>query len=147
MKVRKHRYGLLLWLGLLALIASAVAQNDLSRNVLDAALTQTQDRESAHAGGHYMPDGTWMAGGMGDVAHCDDHTDPAKNDGHSHKGHSDCVLCGPLAAMALFTQSPPVVLSLPNARAITAYRLAERDIVLATVWAPYASRAPPRRQA
>ncbi len=94
-----------------------------------------------------MPDGTWMAGAMGHAAHSDEYTDPAKNGGHSHKGHSDCVLCGPLAAMASFTQPPPVILELPEVSVVTAYRSAEREIVLAAQSAPYASRAPPPQQA
>lgn len=140
------------WLGLLALMVSGLAQNDLSINVLNAALTEPHHDGSAHshekaAAGHYMPDGTWMAGDMGGMAHCDEYTDPAKNGGHSHKGHADCVLCGPLAAMASFTQPPPVLLVLPDASVITAYRSAERNIVTTASRAPYASRAPPRQHA
>ncbi len=151
MGLRKLRCGIAFLLGLLALMVSGLSQNDLSANVLAAALTETANPDTAHNGqhaaGHYMPDGTWMAGDMGGTAHCDEHTDPAKNGGHSHKGHSDCVLCGPLAAMAAFTYPPLVLLTLPDARAITVYRSAEHDVVLAATRAPYSSRAPPRQQA
>ena len=151
MGLRKLRCGIAFWLGLLALTVSGLGQNDLSINVLNAALTDIAnpdpDHHGQHVSGHYMPDGTWMAGDMGGMAHCDEYTDPAKNGGHSHKGHSDCVLCGPLAAMASFTQPPPVLLELPEVSVVTAYRSAEREIVLAAQSAPYASRAPPRQQA
>jgi len=151
MGLRKFRCGIAFWLGLLALTVSGLAQNDLSTNVLAAGLTDPSNPDAAHhdqhASGHYMPDGTWMAGDMGGMAHCDEYTDPAKNGGHSHKGHSDCVLCGPLADMAAFTYPPLVLLALPDARAITVYRSAEHDVVLAAARAPYSSRAPPRQQA
>lgn len=152
MGLRKLRCGLSFWIGMLALLVSGLAQNDLSRNVLDAALTDSSHHGSAHthdhaSGGHFMPDGTWMAGEMGGAAHGDEYTDPAKNGGHSHKGHSDCVLCGPLAAMAAFTHPPLVLLVLPEARPISVYQSAEREIVLASLRAPYASRAPPQPQA
>jgi len=152
MRLRKLCCDLSFWVGLLALLVSGLAQNDLSRNVLDAALTDLSHHGSAHtrdhaSGAHYMPDGTWMAGEMGGAAHGDEYTDPAKDGAHSHKGHSDCVLCGPLAAMAAFTHPPLVLLVLPEACAISVYHSAEREIVLASLHAPYASRAPPQRQA
>jgi hypothetical protein len=148
MKVRKLRCGLSFWLGLLALLVSGLAQNDLSRNVIEVALAASPQNGGGHShdhssGGHFMPDGTWMAGGMGGAAHNDGYTDPAKNGGHSHKGHADCVLCGPLAAMASFTSPPPILLKLPEVRVITVYRSGESKFLLAAPRAPYASRAPP----
>ena len=152
MTLRRLRCRLAFWLGLLALVVSGLAQNDLSTNVLNAALTSSDSPGSSHghnhaAGGHLRPDGTWMAGDMGVAAHGHEHTDPAKNGGHSHRGHADCVLCGPLAAMASFTQAPPVLLVLPEARVISVYRSAERAFVFIQPRAAYASRAPPRQQA
>lgn len=149
MKVRKLRCGLSFWLGLLALLVSGIAQNDLSRNVIEVALAASPQNGGSHSydhssGGHFMPDGTWMAGGVGGAAHNDGYTDPAKNGGHSHKGHADCVLCGPLAARASFTSPPPVLLKLPEARVLAVYRSGESKFVLAVPRAPYASRAPPR---
>lgn len=150
MGLRKLRCGIAFWLGLLALTVSGLAQNDLSTNVLIASLADAANPDAAHHGhasGHSMPDGTWMAGDMGGMPDRHEYNDPATNGGHSHKGHSDCVLCGPLAAMAAFTQPPPLLLILPDASVITPYRSVERDFVMSALRTPYSSRAPPRQQA
>lgn len=132
-----RRLRLTFWLGLLALMASGAAQHQLSFNVLDAALSN-----HSHVAGHYMPDGTFMAGAMHGDAH-EGHTDPAQAGGHTHKGHADCNMCGTVAAMAAFTLSTPLAVPPPSlvgeaqAIALTSVFLIRREHV------PYASRAPP----
>lgn len=82
-----HRLGFALWLGLLALSVSGTAQTQLSLNVFNATLTDS------HADGeHTMPDGIYMAGPM--------HDRGSDQQGHTHKGHADCSLCGVVASMA-----------------------------------------------
>jgi hypothetical protein len=128
---RLRRFGLAVWLGLLALTASGVAQNQLSANVLVAALT-----EGASAG-HIMPDGSFMAG---DMAHAGHHT---PTNGHTHKGHSDCTMCSSVAAMAGL--SIAVIATLPAVQVYAALqdRIAVDAISTASSPASYSSRAPP----
>jgi hypothetical protein len=122
------------WLGLLALVASGTAQHQLSFNVLDAALKN----HTHEAAGHYMPDGTFMAGPMHG-----DHTDASEDGGHTHKGHADCNMCGAVAAMASLTIAattlilPPPMIGDPHAPTLTSVVIVRRN------HAPYASRAPP----
>ena len=136
-----HRFGFALWLGLLALTASGIAQNQLSTNVLIAKLAESG---SHAASGHYMPDGTFMAGPMSDMADCQP-GDAAKNsDGHTHKGHADCTLCGAVAAMAALTLSVAESVLVPDIFAAPDSWPSAPSIFFAAPRAPYASRAPPR---
>ena len=122
---------------LLALMASGTAQQQLSFNVLDAALTN-----HSNVAGHTMPDGTFMAGAMHANAH-EGHTDASQSGGHTHKGHADCTMCGAVAAMAALTLATPLAVPPPAitgeafALTLTSVLLTRRD------HAPYASRAPP----
>lgn len=130
-----RRFGFAVWLGLLALTASGVAQNQLSSNVLVAALTEDA------SGGHVMPDGSFMAGGM---AHADHGNHDAPADGHTHKGHSDCTMCSSVAAMAGLSVS--VIATLPAVQTYAALqdRSAVDAFFAASSPASYSSRAPPR---
>ncbi len=129
-----NRFGFALWIGLLALMASGFAQNQLSSNVLLASLNPDA---TSSVGGHYMPDGTFMAGPMAGA-----HTAPAQ-DGHTHKGHADCALCSVVAAMAalavpvLDTVVAPDVFAAPTSWSAVSLRFTDASYV------PYASRAPP----
>jgi len=145
---RLHRIGLALWLGLLALTASGLAQNQLSTNVLRAALAGHSHDSQAHeghhdhggnahaSGGHFMPDGTYMAGPMHGAAQPD-------AGGHTNKGHADCNMCGAVAAMASI--SVPVADTVIVPRVFDERRLQLRvaSIIPRALYAPYASRAPP----
>ena len=132
-----RRLRLTFWLGLLALMASGTAQHQLSFNILDAALTN-----HSHVAGHYMPDGTFMAGSMHGEAHAD-HTDTPQNAGHTHKGHADCNMCGAVAAMAAVTLSTPLAVP-PPAVIIETHVVALNSVLrIRREHAPYASRAPP----
>jgi hypothetical protein len=131
-----RRLGFAAWLGLLALTASGVAQNQLSTNVLVAALTTDA------SGGHMMPDGTYMAGKMAQADHQHgDHHAPA--DGHTHKGHSDCTMCSTVAAMAGLSVSVIATLPAVQTYAVLKDRIAADAIVAASSPASYSSRAPP----
>jgi hypothetical protein len=133
--IRLHRFSFAIWLGLLALTVSGLAQNQLSNNVLVAALTQDA------SGGHVMPDGSFMPGAMAQADH-GDHQTPAG--GHTHKGHSDCTMCSTVAAMAGLSVS--VIATLPAVQTYAALqdRIAADAIVAATSPASYSSRAPPK---
>lgn len=148
--------GIAFWLALLALTVSGVAQTQLGVNVVAAALTSSHSSSNghhAHSGnaGHYMPDGTFMAGGMPGVetASVPRHqgADPAQEGGHTHKGHADCILCGLVATMASLTQPPPVLVALPGALPAPLLVFREREVVHVAALRPYSSRAPPRLQA
>lgn len=129
-----HRLGFALWLGLLALSVSGTAQTQLSLNIINAALTDTHA-----AGGHYMPDGTYMAGSM----HTHGSDDGADSQGHTHKGHADCSLCGLVASMAAITVPVLDAVLMPEAFAAPVSAIASRAIYAKALHAPYASRAPP----
>ncbi len=128
-----RRFGLALGIALLALTAGGVAQNQLSSSVLLATLHAAPGHDMP---GHIMPDGTFMAGPMG--AH-----DTPSQDGHTHKGHADCALCGVVASMAAVavpafdTVIVPDVFATPVSWRVVPQRLADAP------YAPYASRAPP----
>jgi len=147
--LRLRRFGLAFWLGLLALTASGVAQNQLSKDALVAALT---DAGADQASGHFMPDGTFMPGPMpgpmpGHAGHAHaghDHGDHASHDGgHTNRGHADCSVCGVVAAMAALTLSVSDVMSVPHARAVNIPWTIHLDVLGKRVRAPYLSRAPP----
>lgn len=129
-----HRFGLALWIALLALTAGGVAQNQLSFSVLQATLSAEPGHEML---GHYMPDGTFMAGPMAAAL------DTPARDGHTHKGHADCALCGVVASMAaiavpvLDTVIVPDVFATPPSTRVAPRRLTD------AFYTPYASRAPP----
>ncbi len=127
-----------LWLGLLALTASGIAQNQLSINVLTAAIGG-----HAHdaAGGHVMPDGTFMAGSM-DVSTSGGKSQPDAT-GHTHKGHADCSMCGAVAAMTSVSVPVANTFIVPAAFAFSHAQAAVDVISTRALYAPYASRAPP----
>jgi hypothetical protein len=133
---RLHRLGFALWLGLVALTASGIAQNQLSTNVLVAAVT-----EGGQSASHVMPDGSVMAGSMAHGSHAHDHQADAS--GHSHKGHADCTLCGPVAAMAAFMVPVADVIPLPRVFATPGPIATAHITFFSAPRAPYASRAPP----
>lgn len=159
-----NRFGFAFWLGLLALTVSGVAQTQLSLNVVEASLTDSHGAHghshdhgvAAHeaaAGGHYMPDGTYMAGPMPGMSDAHDHTeathaaDPARSGGHTHKGHADCIMCSLVATMASLTQPAPVAVVTPETLPAPILLISEQEIVRTTPRGPYASRAPPSQQA
>ncbi len=84
-----------------------------------------------------MSDGRFMAGEMPGM-------DPARNGGHTHRGHADCILCGLVATMASLTQPPPVLVALPGALPAPRRVFSEREIVHVAMRRSYSSRAPPR---
>jgi hypothetical protein len=133
---RLSRFALALWIAVLALTAGAVEQQQLASTVIAVTLAEA----GGHAVGHYMPDGTYMAGSMASAA--ESHAGHEAG-GHTHKGHADCEVCGTLAAMAGFTLPviggiifPPRFTLPPNVTAVAALAIARPP-------APYASRAPP----
>jgi len=154
-----HRLGLALWLGLIALTASGVAQNQLSLDVISATLNDHQHPPgSGHhghghqshehqSGGHFMPDGTYMAGPMsGDMSGHGHHghaTDAAQNGGHTHKGHADCNMCGLVATMAALTVPLLIGFMSPESFATPLSWSYEHSVFIKASYAPYASRAPP----
>jgi len=140
MRLRLHRLGFALWLGLLALTASGVAQNQLSTNVLVAALDTAAGRAPA---GHYMPDGTFMAGSMSGMSHADHHSDSPDAGGHTHKGHADCSMCGVVASMAALSVPVLDAILVPDVFAKSLSKPGARSVVVGRHYAPYSSRAPP----
>jgi hypothetical protein len=140
-RTRFLRFGLVLWLGILALAVGGIAQTQLSTNVVVAALSGSASHHDATAGGHYMPDGTFMAGSMDSAQH--DHADHANTGGHTHKGHADCVVCGPVAATASLTLAADVIILLPDAFAQPSSSTAVHFKLPAAPRPAYASRAPP----
>ncbi len=129
-----HRLGFALWLGLLALTVSGTAQTQLSLSVINAALT-----EPHAAGGHYMPDGTWMAGSMHGGTH--EHGPDAQ--GHTHKGHADCSLCGLIASMAAIAAPALDVVIVPDVFTVPPAVAAPQAFRATAGYSPYISRAPP----
>src|SRR5579883_1139603 len=85
------------WLGLLALTANALEEQQRTTSVVEVALGGDAGPSS---GTHIMPDGRVMTGPMG------------RQGGHTHKGHADCVICGTAAAVAGFTL--PALLTVPQ---------------------------------
>ena len=139
-----HRLGFAFWLGLLALTAGGVAQNQLFTNVLIAKLAEAGGRP---AGGHFMPDGTYMAGPMhGAPSTGMESGTPETADassGHTHKGHSDCTVCGAVAAMAALSVPILNTIKIPDIIAPSLDGTSERTLLPRSPRAPYASRAPP----
>jgi hypothetical protein len=139
---RSHplRIALALWLGIAALAANAVEQQQLNGNVITAAY---QDFAAAKAGPgfHVMPDGTVMAGSM---SHMDAgehrHAGPG---GHTHKGHMDCEVCGAVAAMAAITLPALPEFPLPKDEFHAAPVIGVHTIATGRRYSAYASRAPP----
>ncbi len=138
----KHflRIGLAVWLGVIALAANVLEQQQLSRSLLVAVAATPAD---APPGFHMMADGTLMAGVMHHRgAQADPHTDSPAS-GHTHQGHADCQLCGTVADMAAFAlpllpvQYIPRDLGQPTALHFHAFAF------ISAPRAPYASRAPP----
>jgi len=141
----------LLWLGLLALTAGGLMQNQLARDVVVATLNDHQ--HPGASGGHFMPDGTYMAGpmhgGHGDHqaaahdGHHGDHSDHHSQGGHTHKGHADCDVCGLVASMAALSVPVLDTIVLPEVFAAPPSAYALGNIHTRALYAPYASRAPP----
>lgn len=138
--LRLHRFRLALLLGLLALTICGISQNQLSSNVLTAALSDAgaHNTHDHPMSGHFMPDGTYMPGPM--AGHADD---GSHDGGHTHKGHADCAVCGVVAAMAGFTVPVVDVLKIPEIFAVPADARRENPVHVRGARAPYASRAPP----
>ncbi len=140
---RFSRIIVVLVLGLFALTANGVAQNQLSLNVLTAKLAEAAGRGP----GHIMPDGTFMADADmladGDICHPGG-ADTAPEGGHTHKGHADCVVCSLVATMGAFSQAAAVVVAFAKPDTDDTYGWIARDIAPRIVHTPYASRAPPR---
>ena len=137
---RLRRFGAVLLFSLLALAASTVAQNQLSNNVLLAAL---EGETIVPGAGHYMPDGTFMAGPMADMGHAAHHTIPAQNGGHTHKGHADCSLCGAVAAMGSLVVPVFEAVLVPESFDRPRSWPAAYSVIAERVYEPYLSRAPP----
>jgi hypothetical protein len=137
MRVLRHfsRLTFAFWLGLLALMASGVEQYQLSTNVIQTAFAEARAGVTG-VSGHFMPDGTFMAGPMS-------HDMAREAGGHTHKGHMDCEVCGALAALAAFTLPSLIVLAPPIGFALPERAAVLRAPVLADISSPYSSRAPP----
>ncbi len=139
---RLHRVGFTVWLCLIALVASGIAQNQLSANILAAKLAEASGSPGAL---HVMPDGTLMAGAMPAVDRAGepgaDGADAAG--GHTNKGHADCSMCGAVAALAALSLPLPDTIALPVAPALAADWLTDPSIFAGAYRLPYASRAPP----
>lgn len=136
-----HRFGFALLLGLVALTASSVAQNQLSSSVLFAALNPEPGQDM---GGHYMPDGTYMAGPMSAMADCQPAGLSEQAAGHTHRGHADCDMCGVAAAMAALSVPALDIVLVPDVFAAPAIGAVARFVLTDASYAPYASRAPPQ---
>ncbi len=132
------RFGLAVWLGVVALAAGGLEQNQLAINVVDAAIAG-----GPAVAGHIMPDGRFMAGPM--VNHPDGaaHGQAADAGGHTNKGHADCEMCGAVAAMSAVAAASGPVVPVPWAFAAAPSRAAPNLIFPGASRAPYASRAPP----
>jgi hypothetical protein len=145
---RFSRLIVVLVLGLFALTANGVAQNQLALNVVAAKLAESA---SGRGPGHIMPDGTFMADA--DMALADDDichpggTDTAPEGGHTHKGHADCVVCSLVATMGAFSQAAAVIVAFAKPDTNGAYHWASYSVALRVPHTPYASRAPPHNLA
>lgn len=122
-----HRLGFALWIGLLALSVSGTAQTQLSLNIINAAIAPETS--------HIMPDGTYMAGSM--------HDHGADQQGHTHKGHADCSLCGLVASMAAISVPVQGAVISPDVLTVPAHARYSQAVAARALHAPYASRAPP----
>ena len=128
-----------LWLGLLALAASALEQHRLGLTTLSAAGVSAQAAFSVPKGYHLMPDGTLMAGTMhGAAPTCP----PEADDGHPQPS-SDTDACIALASMAAFTLAVPVHVGTPIGSRQPAAQPANAAVLRAHAHPAYASRGPP----
>ena len=128
-----------LWLGIIALAANAFEQQQLTTNILVATAADPAPK----AGFHVMPDGTAMAGSM---VHADGPSAIHRTtdaDGHTHRGHADCEICGTVAAMAAFTLPSLPEMPLPLSQLHVASPADPQAAHTARPYSPYASRAPP----
>ena len=132
---------LALWLGLLALTANALEEQQLSVSVVEVALAGDANGAAAPAY-HVMPDGRVMMGAMAG-AHGDGAQSDGAHGGHTHKGHADCVICGTAAAVAGFTLPPLLTVRLPSSLVHVPRSRVEHAQLHPAVLAAYAARAPP----
>lgn len=132
-----------MWLGILALTASAFEQNQLGLTVLTAAGVTARTAFSVPPDHHLMPDGTLMVGAMHGAAAVPFR--PVHD--ASDELPSDCDACVTIAAMGAFTLPAIVAVFIP--RPIAEDRGAQATAFLVTLFAhpAYASRAPPRQHA
>jgi hypothetical protein len=137
MRTRLRHFCMAFWLGLLALAANGLEQQQLNTNVLVALSTDLAAGHGGASGTHVMPDGTVMAGTM-----ADDHAARGAG-GHTHKGHADCEVCGAVAAMAAITLPILPCVPLPTPQYQAGASAAFTAATLAEPYPPYASRAPP----
>ncbi len=137
------------WIGLVAIGAANTAQTQLAVNVVAAALDSHQHPHGPSVG-HIMPDGTFMAGAMHDApvtstsARATDSNSDPDGAGHTHKGHADCRVCGPVAEMASLAISLFHFIKQPVPFAASAPLFSKEPFVAARTATPYAPRAPPR---
>jgi len=136
------------WLGILALAANAIEQQQLNTNVLEVAVAELGDHGQTsvgHARYHIMPDGRVMMGTMGGEASSTDRETVHHHDtgGHTHRGHSDCEVCGAVAAMAAFTLPVLAFVPLPPVL-VGSFLSSEHEYLFRSVpHSSYSSRAPP----
>jgi Protein of unknown function (DUF2946) len=131
------RLVLALWLGIGALAANAFEQQQLTINILEAVASDAHTAESPQF--HVMPDGTVMAGTMGE--HPSAHHHDAG--GHTHKGHADCEVCGTVATLAAITLPILPILPVPRSFSESTPVAAPESQFYDFLRTPYASRAPP----
>jgi hypothetical protein len=134
MDARKLSRLSLFWLGLLALVASTFQQAQLAYNVVNVAVQEAGNHSGTHAY-HVMPDGMVMANGAMDAS--------ATKGGHTHRGHTDCKLCGVEAALAFVTFSLPPVVPLPTQITRGIAQEASHSLTVGWAAAAYSPRAPP----
>jgi len=72
------------------------------------------------------------------------HADHPVQDGHTHKGHADCAMCGVVASMAALSVPVLDALLVPETFAKPSSPAPAQSFVMDRAYAPYSSRAPPQ---
>jgi len=137
------------WLGLIALAANGIAQHQLNGSVIWAAVTEISDQsisgEALHAGGDHAAHNhnSATASDAEDLASMPPDCPMHQSAGHTHRGHSDCALCGPQGALAAFTLAILFLTLLPQQTVTDVPDYRASDFAVGLPRAPYQSRAPP----
>ncbi|MGE4064537.1 MAG: hypothetical protein AB7E79_14315 [Rhodospirillaceae bacterium] len=140
-----RRFGFAAWLVAIALVANLAAQNQLGINVIEAtseaaAVVAPADPHAHHHHDHAKPSNATPEVVLSAPGHAHDHSAP---DGHTHKGHADCAVCGAVAAMAALTLPAAVAVGIPSGFARPTDTSRTEFIRSAARYALYVSRAPP----
>ena len=137
MKRLRHSFAAI-WLGLLALVASGLEQNQLNASILWAGIGESSAQSTTSVPVDHTTS-TASHAQMAMPADCPMHN----MGGHTHRGHSDCALCGAQGALAAFTHSAPII-SITQIAAYTTVQFdQDRSRAVGTRTASYNPRAPP----